>query len=63
MTTDSPPTPLTNAVRSFFAGVAEAQWTIVRAHEIPGGGVALQGVICWRDGELRPFTLTEGDGG
>lgn len=64
MPTDRPQTPLTAFARGLLRGLEPATWSIVQAAEIEGGGMLLQGVVCWPPkGQLQPFTLTEGDGG
>jgi len=64
MRTDRPPSDLTNFVRRVLAGLSASPWTILSGTEIAGGGLMVAGITCHpQSGELKPFVLTEGDGG
>ena len=60
----TPPSDLTRFARRILHGVDVGLWTIVQVAEIEGGGRVACGIVCHAStGELRPFAVTEGDGG
>lgn len=57
MTTDCPPSDLTNFARTVLHRAEPAFWTILQAAEVDGR-LMVSGLCCHPDGVLRPFVLS-----